>query len=106
MPSLCSGHPGRFYLSFVPSAQKKMIFDIDATKKLKADYKKGFEEYKQAYEVLKASKASDEVTLNMYKADFVRRCQVHATEWELCLNDCRNSFNAARRLTVELFPIK
>ena len=83
-----------------------MLFDINSTKKNKADYKKGFEEYKAAYEALKASKDSNEITLQMYKADFVRRCQVHATEWELALNDCRNSFDAARRLTVELFPIR
>jgi len=83
-----------------------MLFDINSTKKNKADYKKGFEEYKAAYEALKASKESDVITLQAYKADFVRRCQVHSQEWELALNDCRNSFNAARRLTVELFPIK
>jgi len=85
---------------------KKMLFDINSTKKNKADYMKGFEEYKAAYEALKASKESDVITLQAYKADFVRRCQVHATEWEFALNDCRKSFNAARRLTVELFPIK
>ena len=83
-----------------------MLFDINATKKNKADYKKGFEEYKAAYEALKASQESNEITFSMYKADFVRRCQQHSMEWEYALNDCRNSFNAARRLTVELFPIK
>ena len=83
-----------------------MLFDINSTKKNKADYKKGFEEYKAAYEALKASQESNEITFSMYKADFVRRCQQHSMEWEYALNDCRNSFDFARRLTVELFPIK
>ena len=53
-----------------------MLFDINATKKNKADYKKGFEEYKAAYEALKASTENNEITLQMYKADFVSPCQV------------------------------
>ena len=105
MPSLCSGHPGRFYLSFVPSAQKKMI-DLNQTKKLKADYKAAYEEAVLRIAELEAVNHQERVlTIQDYRNDFQRRLSIHDVEFAAAIRDVMEGFNNAKKV-VELFPIK